>query len=100
MCFIPAVKDASPRLMLNSETGKNIIKGTTVKRKERGVTVRLKYDVFICLPHGQMQMFQVWLQLHGGPAGVQISPVTEGGPGWLHIWCNSVWNVFEPILWH
>lgn len=62
--------------------------------------MRLKHDIFICLPRRQMQMFKVWLQLHGGPGGTQISPVTEGGPGWLHIWSNSVWNVFEPILWH
>lgn len=45
-------------------------------------------------------MFQVWLQLHGGPGGIQIPALTERGPGRLLIRPNRVWNVFEPVLWH
>lgn len=48
----------------------------------------------------QVQMFQVRLPLHGGPGGPQIPAVAEGGPGWLHVWCNRVRNMFEPVFWH
>lgn len=47
-----------------------------------------------------MQMLQVWLQLSEGTGWSQISSLTEGDPGHMHIWSHSVWNLLEPILWH
>lgn len=47
----------------------------------------------------QMQMLQVWLQLSEGTGWLQIPSLTEGGPGRMHIWSNSIRNKLEPILW-
>lgn len=61
--------------------------------------------IFLCLSLSfsvfppQMQMLQVWLQLSEGTGWLQIPSLTEGGPGRMHIWSNSIRNKLEPILW-
>lgn len=94
LCFIPAVKDASAGLLSTSEAGKkkNSYRGGRGSWWGSSITSSFVWS--------QVQMFQVWLQLHGGPDGTQIPAVAEGGPGWVHVWCNRVWNMFEPVLWH
>lgn len=57
-------------------------------------------DLYLVFSVSQMQMFQVWLQLSEVTGRLQISSVTEGGPGHEYIWGHSIWRLLEPILRH
>ncbi len=72
--------------------------GKAVTIAEVACMVTPQYVLPLHLP--QMQMFQVWIQLFEGAGRVQIPPLAEGGPGRMHVWSNSIWNLLEPIFWH